>query len=131
MLKCLIIYLADHRPKRKFKYSFERADIQQNQEDDLMSEVIAYLQSPYSEDENNLDQLAAHKHIQVLFLKFNGILTSSAPVERLFSLGSKLLLLLLIIKKEITRIFNFVSELIQRPQRNKLSDSTFEKLLYY
>jgi hypothetical protein len=66
-------------------------------------EAINYLEDP-SKDMNSLSK---YPLVYALFLRFNTDLPSSAPVERLFSTGG----------------------LILTPRRNKLSDTTFEKLL--
>ena len=68
-------------------------------------EAINYLEDP-SKDMNSLSKYR-YPLVYALFLRFNTDLPSSAPVERLFSTGG----------------------LILTPRRNKLSDTTFEKLL--
>uniref|UniRef100_A0AAZ1XEJ3 BED-type domain-containing protein n=1 Tax=Oreochromis aureus TaxID=47969 RepID=A0AAZ1XEJ3_OREAU len=66
-------------------------------------EVMDYLMSGY-----DLQILHKFSSIKTIFLKYNTPTPSSAPVERLFSLGG----------------------LVLTPKRNRLSDRRFEKLLY-
>lgn len=62
----------------------------------------------YLEDSSrNLDLLKSFPIIQDMFKRYNTVIPSSAPVERLFSSGGQ----------------------IMTPRRNGLSDETFEKLL--
>lgn len=65
-------------------------------------EVMDYLRS-----EHELQILERFSNVKKIFLKFNTPTPSSAPVERLFSLGG----------------------LVLTPRRNRLSDQRFEKLL--
>ena len=65
-------------------------------------EVMDYLSSAY-----DLQILHQFSNIKNIFLKYNTPTPSSAPVERLFSLGG----------------------LVLTPIRNRLSDKRFEKLL--
>uniref|UniRef100_A0A8C6MM86 BED-type domain-containing protein n=1 Tax=Nothobranchius furzeri TaxID=105023 RepID=A0A8C6MM86_NOTFU len=65
-------------------------------------EVMDYLMSGY-----DLQILHKFPSIKTIFLKYNAPTPSSAPVERLFSLGG----------------------LVLTPKRNRLSDKRFEKLL--
>ena len=65
-------------------------------------EVMDYLRSAY-----DLQILHQFSNIKMIFLKYNSPTPSSAPVERLFSLGG----------------------LVLTPRRNRLSDKRFEKLL--
>lgn len=61
-----------------------------------------------SEREDDVSQLKQQfPHVHKLFVKYNTIISSSAPAERLFSFA----------------------RMILRPQRQNLSDDRFEKLL--
>ena len=66
-------------------------------------EVMHYLDNSSKE----LYSLLAYPHVMAAFVKYNTTPPSSAPVERLFSIGG----------------------LIATPRRNTLSDATFERLL--
>lgn len=70
-------------------------------------EVLTYLSCAPSEDEQDLSQLEKFTYMKKIFIKYNTIISSSAPVERVFSFAKMLL----------------------RPQRQRLSDKTFEQLL--
>lgn len=67
-------------------------------------EALSYLESKSKE----LDSLHSYPNVKKLFFKYNTTLPSSAAAERLFSSGQQI----------------FV------PRRNRLSDNTFEKLLF-
>ena len=74
-----------------------------HQESAVKIETMHYLDNPSKE----LSSLLAYPHVKAAFVKYNTTLPSSAPVERLFSIGG----------------------LIATPRRNRLSDATFERLL--
>jgi len=74
-----------------------------HQESTVKIETMHYLDNPSKE----LSSLLAYPHVKAAFVKYNTTLPSSAPVERLFSVGG----------------------LIATPRRNRLSDTTFERLL--
>jgi hypothetical protein len=74
-----------------------------HQESIVKIETMHYLDNPSKE----LSSLLAYPHVKAAFVKYNTTLPSSAAVERLFSIGG----------------------LIATPRRNRLSDSTFERLL--
>lgn len=77
-------------------------------ESNIRVEVSTYLASPESHEETDLTEIQnGFPHIRALFLKYNTIISSSAPVERLFSFA----------------------KMILRPQRQNLKDDRFEKLL--
>lgn len=67
------------------------------------SQCHAYL----SDTDRSLEMLSRYPKVKSIFIKFNTVLPSSAPVERLFSAAS----------------------IILSKRRNRLSDDTFEKLL--
>lgn len=66
-------------------------------------EILNYLKDP----QTDLFMLNRYPSIKKLFLKYNTILPSSAPVERLFSFAG----------------------MIRRPKRRRISDALFEKLI--
>ena len=91
---------AKDKEKKKDFYEFESDDDNQSA-NSIESEAMEYLSNA-----KKLECLHKHSKIKRLFLKFT-TLPSSAPVERLFSLGI----------------------LVLTPKRSRLTDGTFEKLL--
>ena len=74
-----------------------------NIENGTVQHHLAYLNDPATE----VAMLQKHLQVKELFIKYNTVIPSSAPVKRLFSTAS----------------------LILTKHRNRLSDSMFEKLL--
>ena len=87
--------------KKKDFYNFESEE-KSDSEDTVESGARAYLSKA-----KKVDCLHNYPTIKRLFLKYNTTLPSSAPIQRLFSLGS----------------------LVLTPKCNKLTDARFEKLL--
>lgn len=57
----------------------------------ISNDILTYLNEPSEKNFKNLQQLNRHNYVKQLFLKYNTILPSSAPVERLFSFASKII----------------------------------------
>lgn len=91
----------NHEKKRDF-YEFDTDDDEPTAEDNAESEAAEYFRSAKS-----LDCLNKYPKVKQLFLRYNVTIPSSAPVERLFSLGS----------------------LVLSSRRNRLTDGKFEKIL--
>lgn len=88
-----------------FFVSFNRTDVRRNSiESDIDAEISRYL----VDRRKNEEILHEYPTIKKLFFQFNTTLSSSAPIERVFS----------------------QSNLIFRPQRNRLSAENFEYALF-
>ena len=87
--------------KRKDFYEFDTED-EKSTSDDAETEAMEFLRNA-----KTLGCLEKYPKIKRLFLRYNTTIPSSAPVERLFSLGN----------------------LVLTPRRNRLTDGKFEKLL--
>lgn len=76
------------KEKAGFQYRFMDSDVPQ---ETLAKEqdVLRFLSSPRSSAERDLFQLNQHPTVRRIFLKYNTPITSSAPVERLFSYAGK------------------------------------------
>ena len=82
--------------------SDDEEETPQTQKNLTSIEVLQYLEDPNT----NLESLHRYPKIKSVFLKFNTSLTSSAPVERLFSFAS----------------------IILQGRRGRVTDKNFEKL---
>lgn len=120
--------------QKKFRYVFtdKRTRCAQSGVDSIRVEVSSWLAASETNDEHDLSSLQGRfPHIRDLFIKYNTILASSAPVERLFSFASKYFVFFLLYRLLcilITFFLNFIPEMIFRPQRQNLNDNRFEKL---
>lgn len=96
---------------KKAKYKFIQKRVEDKQgtitERSLRVEILNYLQFEHSEEEEDKSQLNAFPVVRKLFRKYNVIRSSSGQVERDFSFA----------------------KMVLRPQRQRLSDDMFEKLL--
>lgn len=90
-----------NKEKKGDFYEFD-TDNDEPTEDNIENEAAEYFRSAKS-----LDSLNKYPKIKQLFLRYNVTIPSSAPVERLFSLGS----------------------IVLSSKRNRLTDGKFEKLL--
>lgn len=80
--------ISDGSKKSGFQYRFVDSDIPQEA---LVKEqdVLRFLSTPRSTGERDLFLLNQHPIVREIFLKYNTPITSSAPVERLFSYAGK------------------------------------------
>ena len=84
-------------------FEFDKSSSTSQKVDTLDMKVLSYL----NDSEHTLESFQKHSLMKSLFFRYNTALPSSAPVERLFSLAGITL----------------------SPKRNKLSDSSFERLV--
>lgn len=82
ILKCYFVSVSAHQGK-SFSYDFD--DSMQTTSLSIQTEILNFLQQPCTADLNDFGQLHQFPVIKKMFLKYNTILPSSAPVERLFS----------------------------------------------
>lgn len=81
------ISITGHK-KNAFVYDLD----EENQSNEMISdqmEILTFLQQPCSNEINDFEQLDKFPLIREIFIKFNTPITSSGPVERLFSYAGK------------------------------------------
>lgn len=86
-----------------FKFLKDQDQIETTTDSAISMEVLSYL----SDKQKDTTSVTRFPHVKHLFLKFNTIIPSSAPVERLFSTAGQILI----------------------PRRNRLSYDIFEAFL--
>lgn len=74
---------------KKFKYNFIKPQEQTSSKiSNIQMEILSYMNSACADDEQDVEQLNQYHRIKNIFLKYNCITPSSAPVEQLFSFES-------------------------------------------
>lgn len=100
-----------------------------NVESSIKMEIISYLREKCVDDIDDLTVLNQYPLLRKVFIEFNTILPSSAPVERVFSYASEYIRFYEEQENVLMRFLFLFSEMILRPQRQNLSDNLFEQLL--
>lgn len=112
-----------------FKYRFNSACAPLVEKRALKEmDVIQFLNAPCAINEHDVKSVKLHPIIGQMFLMYNTPITSSAPVERLFSYGGVCSDYHMFPIRTFFMLW-FFSGLILEPHRDRLGDILFEEML--